>query len=162
MLWLVFSIPLVIWDTGYVLLRPHSMPGGALHKVWAPYALYGAVDYIYGWPAYKGRNGFTSAQASLNVVETLCYLFYLRVVWTHGKSIGARGNLVAPRRGVSWFLFDEKHVDGRLGTIALLVVFSASVMTLSKTILYGELLFELYIRRVQITLGQIKSYLCYP
>lgn len=118
------------------------MPGGALHKVWAPYALYGTVDYIYGWPAFKARNGFTSAQGSLNVVETLCYLFYLRIVWTHGKSIGARGRLENPKRSVAWFLFEEKHVDGRMGAIALLAVFSASVMTLSKTILYGELPFE--------------------
>ncbi|KMU91529.1 hypothetical protein CIHG_09281 [Coccidioides immitis H538.4] len=136
-LWLVASIPLVIWDTGYVLLRPHSMPGGALHSVWSPYALYGTVDYIYGWPAYRARNGFTAAQASLNVVETIAYLFYLWTVWTHGKALGSRGKLKAPTRGISWFLFAKKHVGGRMGAVALLVVFSASVMTLSKTILYG-------------------------
>ncbi|WEW55297.1 hypothetical protein PRK78_000726 [Emydomyces testavorans] len=137
MLWLLGSIPLVIWDTGYVLLRPHSMPGGALHKIWSPYALYGTVDYIYGWPAFRAQNGFTAAQASLNVVETICYLFYLSIVWTHGKAIGARGKPRTPERGMNWFLFERKYVDGRMGAIALLVVFSASVMTLSKTVLYG-------------------------
>ncbi|EEP77222.1 conserved hypothetical protein [Uncinocarpus reesii 1704] len=136
-LWLLGSIPFVIWDTGYVLLRPYSMPGGALHAIWSPYALYGTVDYIYGWPAYHARNGFTSAQSSLNVLETICYLFYLWTVWAHGKAIGPRGKPKAPERGIRLLLFDRKYVDGRTGAFSLLVVFSASVMTLSKTILYG-------------------------
>ncbi|KAA6407917.1 MAG: Emopamil-binding [Lasallia pustulata] len=47
------------------------MPGGALHSpVWAPYKLYGQVDYMYGWPAWEARNGFTAAQAWLNLAET--------------------------------------------------------------------------------------------
>ncbi|KAI2439061.1 hypothetical protein LOZ08_004569 [Ophidiomyces ophidiicola] len=137
MVWLLASIPFVLWDTGYVLLRPHSMPGGSMHTIWTPYALYGTVDYIYGWPAYKARNGFTAAQASLNIVETICYVFYLSAIWTHGKAIGARGKPKVPEKSVKWFLFDTKYVDGRIGAIALLVVFSASVMTLSKTVLYG-------------------------
>jgi hypothetical protein len=30
-IWLFISLPLVAWDTGYVLLRPLTMPGGKLH-----------------------------------------------------------------------------------------------------------------------------------
>ncbi|KAJ5911521.1 uncharacterized protein N7473_000824 [Penicillium subrubescens] len=117
-IWLVVSVPLVIWDAGYVLLRPHSMPGGRLHSpIWTPYALYGTVDYIYGWPAYNARNGFTAAQTVMNVVETLGYLYYLWI-------------------GFVWLLAGEKVVAGRTGAIALLVAFTASVMTLSKTLLY--------------------------
>lgn len=49
LIWLCVSLPLVAWDAGYVMLRPWSMPGGALHwPMWAPYELYGKVDYIYG------------------------------------------------------------------------------------------------------------------
>src|SRR5690242_12203083 len=42
LLWLIVSLPLVAWDTGYILLRPHSMPGGKFHwPLWVPYELYG-------------------------------------------------------------------------------------------------------------------------
>ena len=68
--WLLVSLPLVIWDTAYVLLRPYSMPGGALHApIWTPYALYGTVDYIYGQKAWDEHNGLTAAQASLNFAD---------------------------------------------------------------------------------------------
>lgn len=61
--WLVLSLPLVAWDTLYVLLRPHTMPGGKFHSpFWTPYALYGTVDYMYGWPAWNNHNGFTAAK----------------------------------------------------------------------------------------------------
>jgi len=30
-IWLFVSLPLVAWDTGYVMLRPLTMPGGSLH-----------------------------------------------------------------------------------------------------------------------------------
>ncbi len=29
-IWLLVSLPLVIWDTGYVMFRPLTMPGGSL------------------------------------------------------------------------------------------------------------------------------------
>ncbi len=75
------------------------MPGGALHlPLFRPYALYGTVDYIYGWPAWRARNGFTAAQAGLNVVETVGYLGYLGVVgwfagggWGWGGAVGRGG-----------------------------------------------------------------------
>jgi hypothetical protein len=119
-LWLFISLPLVIWDTGYILLRPHSMPGGALHwPLWVPYELYGKVDYVYGWKAVRDHNGFTASQATLNTVETLFYLYYLSAVPSHG---GPR--LEGPRAGV-----------------AVLVGFSAALMTLSKTVLYCACLY---------------------
>ncbi|KAI4153321.1 MAG: hypothetical protein L6R39_001604 [Caloplaca ligustica] len=85
-LWLIVSLPLVIWDSIYVLGRPHTMPGGKWHEpVYTPYALYATVDYMYGWPAYESGNGFTMAQCSLNVLETICYLAYLYIFWEHGE-----------------------------------------------------------------------------
>ncbi|RFU74977.1 c6 transcription factor [Trichoderma arundinaceum] len=119
--WLAISLPLVVWDTGYVLLRPLSMPGGSLHwPVWAPYKLYGEVDHIYGFKAFHAGNGFTSAQGLLNAVETLLYLWYLWVWYFRGK-VSAEGVRV---------------VGGRAGARAALVGFSAAVMTFSKTFLY--------------------------
>jgi hypothetical protein len=116
-LWLIISLPLVLWDTGYVLLRPHSMPGGSLHSLWTPYALYGTIDYIYGWPAYNSHNGFTAAQATMNIAETVLYIWYLWLIYASGEN---------------------KVISGRVAGVAALVGFSAAVMTLSKTLLYCE------------------------
>lgn len=139
-LWLVMSIPFVLWDAGYVLLRPHSMPGNKLHSpVWTPYALYGTIDYIYGWPAFNARNGFTAAQTIMNLVETAGYLYYLGIVFGYGAPVApttGRPQQRKSRRGLLWLLKDDKVVPGRVGAVALLVAFSASVMTVSKTALY--------------------------
>lgn len=136
-LWLLISVPVVLWDTSYVLLRPHSMPGGSLHYLWTPYALYGTVDYTYGWPAYNARIGFVGAQSAMNLVECVCYIYYLAVVWYYGQTVRGLGDRKT-MKGVFWFLTAEKSVGGRRGAIALLLAFSAFVMTISKTVLYGE------------------------
>lgn len=135
-IWLLVSVPLVAWDAGYVLLRPHSMPGHKLHSpLWTPYALYGTIDYIYGWPAYNARNGFTAAQTMLNVFESIAYVYYLWVVYRHGAPASSgRGRKV--QKNFKWMLTGDKVVPGRVGATALLVVYSASLMTLGKTILY--------------------------
>ncbi|KAF3001570.1 hypothetical protein E8E14_000635 [Neopestalotiopsis sp. 37M] len=125
LLWFAISLPLVIWDSIYVLGRPHTMEGGSLHwPLWAPYKLYGETDHVYGWKAFNARNGFTAAQGSLNVVETAMYLAYIYLYFNQGKPVG----------GV---LGGEKRVlTGRAAGQAVLLAFSAAVMTLSKTVLY--------------------------
>ncbi|KZZ95839.1 hypothetical protein AAL_04135 [Moelleriella libera RCEF 2490] len=142
LLWMLVSLPLVVWDTCYVLGRPHTMEGGFLHwPLWSPYKLYGEIDYIYGWKAVHDRNGFTAAQGTLNVVETIMYILYLGLWYfgssskirqeprrlKHSKSRGAADSGKARRKRV---------VEGRRAGLALLIGFSAAVMTLSKTILY--------------------------
>ncbi|KAF9895362.1 hypothetical protein FE257_000266 [Aspergillus nanangensis] len=135
-IWLILSLPLVAWDSGYVLLRPHSMPGNKLHSpIWTPYALYGTIDYIYGWPAFNARNGFTAAQTVLNLVESVAYIYYLWIVYRYGASASS-GRGRKAQKGLMWMLTGEKVVAGRTGATALLIAYSASVMTLSKTILY--------------------------
>ncbi|KAJ5219069.1 uncharacterized protein N7498_001168 [Penicillium cinerascens] len=136
-IWLFVSVPLVAWDAGYVLLRPHSMPGGRLHSpIWTPYALYGTVDYIYGWPAYNARNGFTAAQTVMNLVETVGYLYYLWIVYCYGSTVASGRGARKSQKGLVWMLTGEKVVAGRTGAIALLVAYTASALTLSKTVLY--------------------------
>lgn len=135
-LWLAISLPLVTWDTGYVLLRPHSMPGGSLHwPLWVPYDLYGRVDYIYGWKAFNEKNGFTAAQGLLNVVETLMYLYYLYILFAYGRASTAQGR-GAPKTATAGELGQQRYVDGKMGAVAVLVGFSAAIMTVSKTVLY--------------------------
>ncbi|CAG8951907.1 hypothetical protein HYFRA_00005711 [Hymenoscyphus fraxineus] len=133
LLWLFVSLPLVTWDTGYILLRPYSMPGGSLHwPIWSPYELYGQIDYVYGWKAFNEQNGFTAAQGTLNVIETAMYLYYLYVVLSHGQKTKVLGK----KRPVGSRIVGELTVGGRQGAAAVLVGFSAAVMTLSKTVLY--------------------------
>ncbi|PGG96399.1 hypothetical protein AJ80_09835 [Polytolypa hystricis UAMH7299] len=135
-IWLLVSNPVVLWDASYMFLRPHSMPGGSLHTPWTPYALYGTIDYLYGWPAYNSRNGFSAAQSALNLVECVCYIFYLVVIYRYGASAGHRASKNT-QKGAMWLLTAEKHVSGRMAAIALLVVFSSCIMTVSKTVMYG-------------------------
>ncbi|KAI3343558.1 hypothetical protein F4824DRAFT_12340 [Ustulina deusta] len=118
--WLAVSLPLVIWDCGYVLLRPRTMEGGDLHwPLWVPYALYGRVDHVYGWKAFNAGSGFTGAQGFLNVIETIMYIYYAVVYYQNAVPVAG-----------------TKKVVGRKAAVAVLVAFSAAVMTLSKTILY--------------------------
>ncbi|PHH85092.1 hypothetical protein CDD83_907 [Cordyceps sp. RAO-2017] len=127
--WMAVSLPLVAWDTAYVLGRPHTMEGGAAHwPLWAPYKLYGEVDHVYGWKAWHARNGFTGAQALLNLVETVMYLVYLGLYYRRAVVVGPSSSLPGRPR--------VRAIRGRAGAVAVLVGFSAAVMTLSKTVLY--------------------------
>ncbi|KAI1097283.1 hypothetical protein F4804DRAFT_328052 [Jackrogersella minutella] len=122
LLWFAFSLPLVVWDTGYVLLRPLTMEGGSLHwPLYTPYKLYGEVDHVYGWKSFEAHNGFTSAQGALNSVETAMYFVYLYIYFTSGAAVKGRAT---------------KVLSGRPAAVAVLTAFSAAVMTLSKTVLY--------------------------
>ncbi|KAK4150862.1 hypothetical protein C8A00DRAFT_45818 [Chaetomidium leptoderma] len=124
LLWLAVSLPLVAWDTGYMLMRPHTMPGGSLHwPLWVPYELYGEVDHMYGFKQWHLRNPFAAAQSLMNLAETLLYLGYLGMWYAYGRQ-------AAP--GV------RRAVGGRVGATAALLGFSAAVMTVSKTVLYSS------------------------
>lgn len=114
--WLFISLPLVCWDIGYTQNRPWSMEGGALYwPLYVPYKLYGQIDYVYGWPSLDAKRGFCAAQGFMNMVETAMYIWYL---WTMKKN--------------NW------RAGGKDGAKAVVVGFSAAVMTLSKTVLYCE------------------------
>lgn len=144
-LWLLISIPLVIWDTGYVFSRPYSMPGGGkIHDYFfKPYEFYGTVDYFYGRPSWDEKDGFTGAQSALNVIETLLYGYYLLIM---GKRVvGGDGFL----RGVAlkslniFARYDQQNrakfvvLGGSDVALAVVLCFTACVMTASKTILYA-------------------------
>jgi hypothetical protein len=84
------------------------------------------VDHVYGWKAFNAGDGFTSAQGSLNVVETAMYLAYLWICRTQSQAAAASGGGA------------KAVLRGRPAGLAVLLAFSAAVMTLSKTILYCE------------------------
>lgn len=111
------------------------MPGGRIHfPVWKPYALYGTVDYIYGWPAWDSQNGFTAAQGALNAVEVLMYIYYVVVVMrTSAKGLYAFSDVHTLVSGSR-----DTRVRAPGVAKAVIMLFSATVMTLSKTVLYCE------------------------
>ncbi|KAK9378651.1 uncharacterized protein V2V93DRAFT_375464 [Kockiozyma suomiensis] len=76
-IWFALSNIIVSWDASYILARPHSFPGGKLHFIWKPYALYGTIDYVYGWPAYNEKDGFPAAQSFLTLVEAIFMSVYI-------------------------------------------------------------------------------------
>jgi hypothetical protein len=118
------------------------MPGGSLHSpIWTPYALYGTVDYVYGWPAFDGKDGFTGAQGALNALETALYGVYLWIAYAYG--VQEAGKLGRGSPGI----LGRRKIVGREAGVAVLIAFATAIMTLSKTVLYCEYLhFSLFIK----------------
>jgi len=82
------------------------MEGGDLNWLWTPYNLYANIDLVYGWPALENNEGFTSAQAALNLIENAINIGYLY----------------------------KTHISP--SPVAPLIGFTGVVMTFSKTVLY--------------------------
>lgn len=126
---------------GYVLLRPHSMPGGWLHKpIWGPYELYGRVDYVYGLPAWESHSGWTAAQTYFNMLETACYLVYLGMVYKYGEQEAVQGRGAPDKSVMGRFkaLSESRTLSGRIAVYAVLLGYSTTFLTFSKTVLYCE------------------------
>ncbi|RYP92273.1 hypothetical protein DL770_001586 [Monosporascus sp. CRB-9-2] len=136
LLWFTVSLPLVVWDSLYVLLRPLTMEGGTLHwPLWVPYRLYGEIDHAYGWKAFRARSGFIAAQGTLNAAETALYLAYLWIYFARRRVRGGEAGKGAGG-GSGNKTTATKVLSGRPAAVAVLLAFSGAVMTLSKTVLY--------------------------
>jgi hypothetical protein len=136
--WLAVSIPLVLWDTLYILLRPHTFEGGALQwPFWKPYEIYASIDKVYSRSAWDAGEGFGGAQGMLNAVEIVMYGLYAMILWNHGVPAAA-GTGAQIGQGVNGWFAGGVKVRGKAGNRALVLGFAAAVMTLSKTVLYCE------------------------
>jgi len=105
-LWFLISAPLVLWDAGYIFMRPRSFPGGDLQWIWKYYPLYAEIDHMYGIQGYDLKSGFPNAQASMSMVEVVLHLYYVYLQHSVGSPI------------------------------APLVGFTGAALTLAKTMLY--------------------------
>jgi len=133
--WLAVGIPLVIWDTIYILGRPHTFAGGAIAwPLWIPYELYGRVDPVYSPESYYNGLGWTGAQALGNVFETLAYFFYMWIVVTHGRKVGKGEGVFGSMGPVG----EKRRVEGMWGAVANLVGYTTFMVTLAKTVLYSR------------------------
>ncbi|WWC66091.1 uncharacterized protein I303_108713 [Kwoniella dejecticola CBS 10117] len=119
--WMAFSAVVVTWDAAYCFLRPRSFVGGDLAWIWAPYNMvpYSMVDYLYGQPGVDSKQGFTNAQALMNVIEVFLALEYLYLRHTSPRTSSL-----------------TKNPAHRYHAHAPLVGFAGALMTLSKTALY--------------------------
>lgn len=162
LLWLTLSIPIVCWDTAYVLGRPATMPGGWAHApLFTPYALYGTIDYVYGMPSIVNRDGFGYAQGAMNMVETAGYLWYLYLVFVNGETARRGSGRGAPKDGGAFAkvlgpLVRPRVVDGRAAAVAPVVGLLMSALTLAKTVLYCEFLVLLF----SVLRESVAEYLC--
>lgn len=129
-IWISISPLIVIWDAGYVFLRPYSLPGGSLHTIWKPYSVYGAVDHLYGLPGFNRMDGILPAFATLNLVESILYLWSAYKVLKFSKAM--------PAVTYQLRLFQYRYIPGRTGFQVVLVIFAASVSVCMKTVLYGK------------------------
>jgi hypothetical protein len=133
--WLSIGLPLVIWDTIYILGRPHTFAGGAIAwPLWIPYELYGRVDPVYSPESYYNGLGWTGAQALGNVFETLAYFFYIWIVVMHGRKEGKVPGVL----GSLGALGEKRRVGGMWGAVANLVGYTTFMVTLAKTVLYSR------------------------
>ncbi|KAL9972012.1 hypothetical protein ACROYT_G018244 [Oculina patagonica] len=100
--WLCITTTTVTIDSLFILLRPHTLPGGKWNYLFQPYNLYIQVD-----PIYKDTNdAFGIGQTLMNLVEV--FINIITVIM---------------------------HVRGK-SSLAVLLAFMVSVMTLAKTVLY--------------------------
>jgi len=133
LLWISAAVPFSIWDSLYMFLRPHTLPG---HKwnlpIWKPYITYAAVDRVYSSQAWEENNGFAGAQCFMNLVESGLYVWYLWLVSRNGR-------VQRPAEG-GWKLLgwygQTRTVGGRAGALAVVIGAISGAMTASKTVLY--------------------------
>ncbi|KAG0664386.1 hypothetical protein C6P46_001431 [Rhodotorula mucilaginosa] len=107
--WFVVSTLLVAWDTGYMLLRPRTFPGGDLFWFWKPYVLYAKTDLVYSRAAYESKDGFAAAQSVMNVVESVLNVVFLVLAARHSPVavlIGAIATAMTASKTVLYWLCD--------------------------------------------------------
>ncbi|KAF8316150.1 hypothetical protein DL93DRAFT_2078415 [Clavulina sp. PMI_390] len=75
--WFSLSSILVLWDAGFLLVRPRGFPGGDLSWIWEPYSLYSTIDLVYSRAHWTAHDGFPASQAAMNLIETALNYAYV-------------------------------------------------------------------------------------
>lgn len=113
-IWIIISAFIVIWDASFVLLKPHTLPGGKLHRFWQPYDIYTTIDTLYN----DETDRFLKIQSVLNYIEaSLSILFFLILLRKTDKLqiIGGFGVLIVSCftfwKTVLYLSYDEAFVN---------------------------------------------------
>ncbi|KAF8960013.1 hypothetical protein BDZ97DRAFT_1355474 [Flammula alnicola] len=114
-LWFLITAPIILWDAGYVLMRPRSMEGGDLRWFWSGFDMYERIDNVYSVKGYHEKAGFAPAAAISNLVETSLNVAYLYAVYVSPKNIaplfGFAGASLTLCKTTIWVL--QEHFCGR-------------------------------------------------
>jgi hypothetical protein len=136
LLWLAMAIPVVFMDASFILGRPYTFAGGALHSLlgslWTPWDIYQEVDYVYSRTVFDERDGWPGAQALFNLIETSCFIWYMLSVARY--SVG-QSDRTADLMDCQ-LLFAKKSANRKKGIAMAMVLCSAMMITVVKTALY--------------------------
>ena len=121
LIWCLWVFPFTLWDTVYLVLRPHSLPN---HKWHSPYfsgtfTVWASIDHIYGQQGYHEKEGFVLAQSVMNMLEATLCIAYAHIIWKSGT-------------GSFW----SAKVTGKAGAQAVMIGLGAGYVTAVKTALY--------------------------
>ncbi|KAF8652323.1 hypothetical protein AX16_004450, partial [Volvariella volvacea WC 439] len=75
--WIFVMSLLMIWDAGYIFMRPRSLPGGDLRWIWSVYSYMEPVDHLYGKRALDLSDGLLGSIGAINLVETVLNCMYI-------------------------------------------------------------------------------------
>uniref|UniRef100_A0A0B6ZC12 EXPERA domain-containing protein n=1 Tax=Arion vulgaris TaxID=1028688 RepID=A0A0B6ZC12_9EUPU len=67
LIWFYSTTVICTWDATFIMLRPHSLPGGSLATLWYLYKYYVTVDQRY----MDTNDAFVYAQSLLNYAEVI-------------------------------------------------------------------------------------------
>ncbi|XP_065885867.1 uncharacterized protein [Dysidea avara] len=82
--WFFLSALVVIYECGFVLLRPHTLPGGKFHDFFTPYDEYIKIDKGYG----NIKDEFVWAGTWMNIIEVLLqFLTILLILRRSSKAV---------------------------------------------------------------------------
>ncbi|KAJ3513728.1 hypothetical protein NLJ89_g2789 [Agrocybe chaxingu] len=119
-LWFLITAPIILWDAGYVLMRPRSMEGGDLRWFWSGFDTYERIDNVYSVKGYHDKTGFAPAAAVSNLVETSLNLIYIYGVYISPRNtapiFGFAGAGLTLAKTTIWVL--QEHFCGRCSYFA--------------------------------------------
>ncbi|CAA7258806.1 unnamed protein product [Cyclocybe aegerita] len=119
-LWFLITAPIILWDAGYVLMRPRSMEGGDLRWLWSGFDTYERIDNVYSVKGYHDKAGFAPAAAVSNLVETSLNLIYIYRVYISPRNtapiFGFAGAGLTLAKTTIWVL--QEHFCGRCSYFA--------------------------------------------
>ena len=93
---------------------------------------------MYGFKQYNLHTGWTSAQGTVNAMETFAYGVYLYLVYAYGEQEARQGTGAPDKSMMGQFraLSESRTVYGKVGAWAAVLGYSVAQVTFWKTVLY--------------------------